>query len=221
MLARRQRARNVITWFNVIYLFPGMGADRRMYPEPWDRLTPRNYIEWPSYVGETSIKGLAKRIIADQDFKADDLLVGSSLGGIVACEIANITPVRGLVLVGSAKSKGEISRLVSLIHPLIDLTPLRFAQRLAASVPGDLAQMFTQADATFIRATCKAIFDWEGLHDGCAKVLRIHGEWDHVIPLPEGVDYVLHGGHLIAMTHAQECVDIIARERADQITLHK
>jgi pimeloyl-ACP methyl ester carboxylesterase len=180
-----------------------------MYPDPWDRLTARRYIEWPNYAGETSIHGLAKRIVAGQSIKADDLLIGSSLGGIVACEIAKITPVAGLVLVGSAKTKDEISRFVAMIHPLIGLTPLRFTQRLAASVPGDLAQMFTEAEATFIRAMCRAIFDWEGLEDVRVNLLRIHGRMDHVIPLPKGVQHVLNGGHLIAMTHAKECVDII------------
>ena len=45
----------------------------------------------------------------------------------MACEIAKTTTVAGLVLGGSARSKDEINRLVALIHPLIDLTPLRFA----------------------------------------------------------------------------------------------
>src|SRR3954470_8292775 len=101
----------------MIYLFPGMGADRRMYSGPWSSLKPRTCIEWPSYAGETSIADLAKRIIADHKITAGDLLVGSSLGGIVACEIAKITPVVGMVLVDSARSKDEINRLVSLIHP--------------------------------------------------------------------------------------------------------
>ena len=156
----------------MIYLFPGMGADRRMYPDPWHSLTPRQYVEWPSYAGETSIHGLAKRIIADQNIKPDNLLVGSSLGGIAACEIAKMTPVSRLVLVGSAKSREEINRFISLSHPLIDLTPLRFTQRLAGSVPCALAQMFTDTEPEFIRA----IFDWEKLGDVRVNLLRIHGK---------------------------------------------
>ena len=75
----------------MIYLFPGMGADRRMYSGPWSSLKPLTCIEWPSYAGETSIADLAKRIIADHSITAGDLLVGSSLCGIVACEIAKTT----------------------------------------------------------------------------------------------------------------------------------
>ena len=35
--------------------------------------------------------------------------------------------------------------------------------------------------------------------------LRIHGKHDHVIPTPAQVDLALDGGHLIAMTQADEC----------------
>lgn len=164
----------------MIYLFPGMGAERRMYAGPWSSIKPRTCIEWPAYAGETSIQDLARRIIADHRIVPDDFLVGASLGGIVACEIAKTTLVAGLDLVGSARSREEINRFVSLIHPLIDLTPLPFAQRLAASVPGELAQMFSDSQASFIRAMCRAIFDWEGLGDVPLDLLRIHGRLDRV-----------------------------------------
>ena len=36
--------------------------------------------------------------------------------------------------------------------------------------------------------------------------LPIHGRYDRVISRPEKVQHYLDGGHLIAMTHAQECV---------------
>lgn len=198
------------------YLLPGMGADRRMFPGPWGSLPNVAYIEWRSYAGETSIRGLASWIIADHSIAPGDLLVGCSLGGIVACEIANITAVAGLVLVGSAKNKGEINPFVSMLHPLIDLTPLAFVQRLAASVPHDIASMFSDSDPVFLRAMCRAIFVWEGLKEGRGKSWRIHGKADRVIPAPKGVDHLLPGGHLIAITHAQECVNVIRDLRLAQ-----
>jgi hypothetical protein len=50
--------------------------------------------------------------------------------------------------------------------------------------------MFTEAEATFIRTMCRAIFDWDGLGDEHVNFLRIHGKMDQVIPLPEGVQHV-------------------------------
>jgi hypothetical protein len=57
---------------------------------------------------------------------------------------------------------------------------------------------------------CAAIFEWEGLGEDVITPLRIHGRSDRVIPLPSHVDLVLDGGHLIAMTHAEECVRFLS-----------
>ena len=115
----------------------------------------------------------------------------------------------GLALVGSAKNKGEINALLRVLHPLASLTPLEFIQKAAGKVPGDLAQMFHEGQAPFIRAMCNAIFEWEGLDESRLKPLRIHGRHDRVIPHPDGVEHFLDGGHLIVMTQAQECIGFI------------
>lgn len=73
-------------------------------------------------------------------------------------------------------------------------------------MPGELMQMFEASQADFIRAMCAAIFEWDGLNEDVITPLRIHGRSDRVIPLPKEVDLVLDGGHLIAMTHSEECV---------------
>lgn len=193
----------------MLYAFPGMGARRSMYAGAWGTLPNCKFIDWPNFRGENSIAAIAKRITNEQRIQSGDVLIGSSLGGIIACEMATITAVRSIVLVGSAKKKEEISGFLSLIHPLVDLAPLAFIQRLAGTIPSDVAQMFSKGQAEFIRAMCRAIFEWEGLDDERVSLLRIHGSKDRVIPLPAGVQHILDGGHLIAMTHSQECVDII------------
>ena len=133
-------------------------------------------------------------------------IVGSSLGGIVACEIARLRALKGLVLIGSAVSPHEISGLLAVLHPLARLTPIEFIQRVSAKVHGELAQMFSHSQAPFIRAACAAVFEWPGLDPSRIKPPRIHGRHDRVIPMPPEVDLSIDGGHLIAMTHAEECV---------------
>src|SRR5206468_9562435 len=120
------------------------GADRNMYTGVWQTLADCKFVEWPTYNGEDSIAAIAKRITTEEKIRAGDVLIGSSLGGIVACEMGKITQVGSLVLVGGAKKKEEISGFLSMIHPLVDLTPLSFIQRLAGKVPSDIAQMFSR-----------------------------------------------------------------------------
>lgn len=195
----------------MIYVLPGMGADRRMYPAPWSSLPDCTFIDWPEYSGEKTLSDVATKIIGRYPIDRDSWLVGSSLGGMVGCEITKQVPVRGLILIGSARSPSEINALLRLLSPLIDLAPLAFVQQLAGKAPADLTQMFKDSDPAFIRAMCHAIIRWDGLPDTATPLHRIHGRNDLVIPLPESVDHLLNGGHLIAMTHAVDCVDCVQK----------
>lgn len=135
----------------------------------------------------------------------------------MACEIAQRRALRGLVLIGSALSKEDVNGLLRVLVPLIDLAPLAFIQQAAGKIPNEVTQMFSQAQAPFIRAMCRAIAEWRGAEVGATPVYRIHGRQDRVIPLPANVDLVLEGGHLIAMTHAEECCEFMGRRFAHGI----
>lgn len=190
------------------HFYPGMGATSGMYHGPWRELEGSVFHDWPKSKGESSISGLAKRLIYEHRIQKGDTVVGTSLGGIVGCEIANQIELEKLVLIGSAVSKEEINRLLKLLHPLIDLAPLPFIQFSAGSLPSDLCTMFSEGDPEFIRNMCKAVFQWNGLQAE-VELLRIHGKGDRVIPLPDGISSPIAGGHLIVMTHALECIDQI------------
>jgi len=193
----------------VIFALPGMGADHTMYGPAWHGLPDSRFLDWPTHNGERTIAAIAARVIEEAEITDGAMVIGSSLGGIVACEIARLRQLRQLVLVGGAARKEEISPLLRLLHPLAPLAPIEFIQRAASKIPGEVTGMFNQAQASFIRAMSLAIFEWEGLDDARAKPLRIHGRHDHVIPLPPAVDLVLDGGHLIDMTHPEPCVAFI------------
>ncbi len=86
------------------FLLPGMGADHRMYAAPaWQALPEARFIDWPEHHGEATIAAIASRVIAEAGIREGDTVIGSSLGGIVGCEIANQLHLRSLVLIGSAQ----------------------------------------------------------------------------------------------------------------------
>ena len=159
---------------------------------------------------DNSIKGYAAQLIEQHHISDGDILIGSSLGGIIASEIANQKDIAQTFLIGSAINRNEIHSLLKLIHPLVDLAPLYFIRTLTGKVPNDLSVMFSESDPEFIRAMCKAIFKWEGLNK-LNSVIRIHGKKDLVIPIPENCDFQINGGHLIAMTHPEECLRAIKK----------
>lgn len=193
----------------MIHALPGMGADHRMYPAPWSTLPSFIASDWPRYAGEITIEDIARSFCAANRVVDGDILVGASLGGMVAGAITRIRHIPQLYLIGSAVHPGDVNALLSALHPLAKIAPIDLLRFSAGSIPADLSQMFATVDALFLRAMCAAIFDWKGLGMSDTQVFRVHGLHDHVIPPPRTADLFLDGGHLIAMTHAQECVDFI------------
>ena len=86
---------------------------------------------------------------------------------------------------------------------------MRFIQLLAGKSGGKLGRMFAEVDAEFIRATCRELSTWSPINDPTIHKYRVHGSGDHVISCPTEADLVIDGGHLIAITHADECVNFI------------
>ena len=138
-----------------------------------------------------------------------DTLVGSSLGGMVACEITKLRKIPSLYLIGSAIRKEEVSGLLAALHPLARVAPIDWVRLSAGKIPAEFAQMFAGIEASFVRAMCAAAFKWEGLGVSKTRVFRLHGRFDLVIPPPPKADLLVNGGHLISISHAEQCVGFI------------
>jgi pimeloyl-ACP methyl ester carboxylesterase len=200
----------------MMHALPGMGADHRMFPEPWSQLPDFIAHDWPGYSGEITLGDVALALCDKYAIRDGDSLIGASLGGMVACEITKIRKIETLYLIGSAINKQEVNSLLIALSSLAEITPVEWLKFSAGKIPSDLMQMFAEADAAFVRTMCRAIATWDGLPAPNTRLYRIHGRYDFVIPLPHAVDLVLNGGHLITMTHAQECVAFIRTYEARQ-----
>lgn len=186
-----------------------MGADSGMFTGSWRKLPDTVFIDWPSYAGERTLAEIAVRIIELHGIADGSVVIGTSLGGMVACEIARLRRLHRLVLIGSAVHPDEINPLLIALRPLAKLTPVDWMQWSANSLPGELAPMFGRSNPDFIRAAIQAVFQWKGIDPSLPMPVRIHGKNDRVIYTPRTADLILDGGHLIAMTHANACCDFI------------
>src|SRR5438067_5656079 len=108
----------------MIHTFPGMGADHRMFPAPWQDLPGFVAHDWQRHTGERTLAELATKVCDFFHIHDGDTLVGASFGGMVACEVAKIRRLSALYLVGSALSKNEVSRFLAILHPLANLAPI-------------------------------------------------------------------------------------------------
>lgn len=199
-----------------LHALPGMGADHRMFPTPWDSLPGFIARDWPRHQGEASLPELADRLIDEFGMQPGDGIVGASLGGMVGCEIARRVPLRHLILIGSAEHPTEVRAPLRMVHPIAAITPFRPLVRLAARIPARLTEGFGASEPSFIRAMCSAVFTWRGCPVQMPTPLRIHGRFDWIIRPPPNADLLLSGGHFISITHARDCVEFIRPRLSDQ-----
>lgn len=188
-----------------------MGANSAMYDILNKRLQFEiNFINWPKYIGEKTYSAVAEKIIEEHGIKDNDIVGGSSLGGIVALEIARQGKLKAVVLIGSALRQAEVCGILSLLAPLTSITPISFIQLLSGKHENVITKMFAEADPEFVRAMCQYLPKWVGNADESVPIFRIHGGKDRIIPCPKtGCEIIANAGHLLAITHAKECADYL------------
>ncbi|THB73892.1 MAG: hypothetical protein D6B25_14325 [Desulfobulbaceae bacterium] len=201
------------------FILPGMGANTLMYPQQnYQHLSDVTFINWPKYSGEASLSQVAESIINLHGINEEDIIGGSSLGGMVSIEIAKRANCRKVILIGSATAPDFINPLLQKLSNFAHLTPIKLVQIFTGKVNlythSELFSMFEGAEENFIKAMCKALFKWEGLGSYNGAVAHIHGESDLVIfPPDDDVEIIPKGGHLISMSHA----DIVAKFISDAL----
>ena len=102
-----------------IYMLPGLAFDKRIYQkwsiEDWNV----SFLDWIEPKKNESFRNYAIRM-ADEISERDETitLIGHSMGGMLAQEIATIRKVRHIVLISSIKSRAELPLKFKVVQPL-------------------------------------------------------------------------------------------------------
>ena len=198
----------------MITIFPGMGANHQMYGPEWQALLPcgLRFIDWPQDYIPKSIVDLADHC-AQQSGDKETVVIGSSMGGMVALEYARLKGVTHVVLLGSTTSSSEINAFLKALGPLVAITPMRLCTALAGKGGHLLSHMFADQNPDFIRTMVQHCLAWH--FTGQLQTLKIHGRSDRVIQAKQA-DCWLDAGHLVAMSHPEACLQAIQAWMADE-----
>ena len=196
------------------YILPGMGADAAMYGPAFQELPKVQYLNWPAYNNEKTIEDISLRIIHEYNITSSDIVGGSSLGGIVAAEIAKHINVKKIVLIGSTVTPDNISPILKKLSVLSEIAPINliktFVGKASTISKNHLLKVFGNVDSAFIKAMCKAVFEWSGNPVPHCDYSHIHGAKDFVISPPQtGATIIPDAGHLIAITHEKEVANFL------------
>ena len=206
-----------------IYLLPGVGCDHRLY----DRLElPAGHrvvkLDWPAFEEDDTLARIAERLLPRVSPDGPHVLVGVSMGGMVAQELALLTKPVKVVLISSWTGPQEwppfvrVSAKLGLYRTIRDWTmrvawPLkRMIDRREGSVDALLWDMACKQTARQLRLGTAAILRWKGSR-WAGPLVRIHGDKDIVTPLRFPVDHLVKGGqHVMVLTSPREVSGLLA-----------
>jgi surfactin synthase thioesterase subunit len=91
----------------IIYLFPGQGADCRLFrfiEFPYDTA----HLEFPIPAKNTTLREYAHGFISRIDTTRPFILIGVSLGGMICSELADTLKPAKVIVISSAKHRAEL-----------------------------------------------------------------------------------------------------------------
>ena len=90
-----------------IFLIPGLGADCRIYKNIDLQGYDVVYIEWIDPAKTDTLATYAQKLIDKYHIVPGSIVIGNSLGGMLAMEIAKKVDLNKTILISSIKTVGE------------------------------------------------------------------------------------------------------------------
>lgn len=198
------------------YFISGIGADKRLFS--YIELPPGfdpEYIEWILPGKNESLSAYAIRLFtpyySDQPF----ILIGLSLGGIVAVEIAKQFPPVCTVIISSVPVSGQLPPYYKLARKInlqrhipagffkVTATLKHYIFMKSRANKKLMRHVIWDGNSQFIKWGMNAVLFWNNEVLPC-PLNHIHGTRDEVFPVKyANPTHVIHkGGHMLVMSHA-------------------
>jgi len=202
-----------------IFLIAGMGADTRIYnnielPAEYD-VIPVDWLE----PHQTDTLGIyAQKLIYQYDIRPNDIVIGNSLGGMLAIEIAKKINLKKTILISSIKTMNEAPGYYKVFRalPVYKIIPnklLTSSGFLIKPMFGDMSDanlwlfrdMLRNTSPTFLKWAMGAALKWDNNFIP-PNVHHIHGDADLIFPVKKIKDFTLikGGSHIMIFNRAKE-----------------
>lgn len=207
-----------------VYFISGLAADSRVFkhirlPEGFDIV----HLHWIPHQQKESLRSyslrLASKINADEPFA----LVGLSMGGMIATEIARHHSPECTILLSSVPTHQQLPGYFKMayrlgLHKIVPVQLLKSAsiykRVLAPDTEEDklvLKQVIRDSDPAFIRWAMQAILSWDNevIPSG---LWQVHGSRDEILPLKftRPTHIIDKANHLMIMSRAEELNNFIS-----------
>ncbi|QEM10324.1 alpha/beta hydrolase [Mucilaginibacter rubeus] len=202
-----------------IYLIAGLGADTRVYNNIGLGYEHEVImVDWVEPDLNDTLITYAQKLIYQYDIQENSVLIGNSLGGVVAIEIAKLIPVEKVILISSIKTSDEAPRYFKLFRtlPIYKLIPGKVFNSMGGMVKplfGHMSKedawlfgdMLRKSSPVFMKWAMYAILHWKN-EVIPPNLYHITGDKDLVFDYKriKGATIVKGGTHIMIFDKAKE-----------------
>ena len=202
-----------------LYLIPGLGADRRLFGQLDLGVHTPHFLDWPVMPEGSTLRDFAQALAVRIDATKPHALIGVSMGGMVAQELAPMTDPVCVVIISSWKGPQEMPMPIRMMrgnHPERMLTPALFKHTLplvrwqmGVETAADIALLDALVQAhplEQLKIQINACLCWEGPVAPVAGLTHIHGDKDRLMPIASitNAEVVPGGTHFMVYSKAAE-----------------
>ena len=207
-----------------IYLLSGLGADNRLFNGLTFSESHRVvHLPMPVPTHRQTMASYAKQISTGIDPTEEFILIGVSLGGMVAREISAFLKPKKVILISSAQHRSELPPLYRFMGRLkVNRLVPGWLTKYSAFVLQPLFENDSWKDRRFFRSmlltkpssfykrTVDMIVNWDR-NEGSPDIIHIHGTGDRTLPfkLVKPAYAIERGSHMMVYTRAKEVNSII------------
>jgi pimeloyl-ACP methyl ester carboxylesterase len=206
----------------VIYLFPGQGADCRLFRYidfPFDTV----HMELLLPQKKATLRQYAREFIPRIDTARPFILIGVSLGGMICAELADTLKPEKIIVISGAKCREELPgryRFQKAI-PLNKIIPkgmVKWGAKILAPIVEPARKqdkdffksMIGSKDPAYLKRTVDMVINWDK-EDYDNRIIHIHGDRDHTLPHRNvKYDYLVENGtHMMVYIRGDEVSELI------------
>ncbi|PTQ96857.1 alpha/beta hydrolase family protein [Mucilaginibacter yixingensis] len=201
-----------------VFMIPGMGADSRIYQHIKTDGYEQVLVNWFEPDENDSLVSYAQKIKAQYGIADGDIVIGNSLGGMMAMEISKTLRLKKTILISSIKTINEAPGYFKLFRalPVYKILPgwlITHSTKIARHVVGNIgkhqmnlfADMLHQSSVRFLKWSMGAVLRWDNQIIP-ENTFHIVGDNDRVFDHHRIKNAaVVHGGtHIMIFDRARE-----------------
>lgn len=202
-----------------IFLIPGLGADYRIYKNIDLSGHDVVNVSWIEPEKQDTLASYAHKLIDKYSITPDSIVIGNSLGGMLAIEMAKRIGLKKTILISSIKTIKEaplryklyryipVNRTIlpKMIRWAKSIIKFLFGRKVSGENQDLFVSMLENTSPSFIRWAKYAILNWDN-QTIPKNVYHITGDEDSIFPYKriKGATIVKGGSHVMILDKANE-----------------